>query len=89
MFTLMSGIGNRMVVRDTEAILNFLKSDDNADEESIGCVGYCMSGPFSLYRGVSIPITDKAAASIYGVRLVVDADDSPHLGFRKRKLSYI
>jgi carboxymethylenebutenolidase len=81
MFTLMSGIGNRMVVRDTEAILNFIKSDEHADEESIGCVGYCMSGPFSLFVAAAYPSQVKAAASIYGVRLVVDADDSPHLGF--------
>ena len=81
MFTLMSGIGNRMVVRDTQAILNFLKSDQHADEESIGCVGYCMSGPFSLFVASAFPSQVKAAASIYGVRLVVDADDSPHLGF--------
>ena len=33
MFTLMSGIGNRMVVRDTEAILNLIKSDEHAAEE--------------------------------------------------------
>ena len=85
MFTLMSSIGNRMVVRDTEAILNFLKSDDNADEESIGCVGYCMSGPFSLYVASVFPSQIKAAASIYGVRLVVDTDDSPHLGFQQTK----
>ena len=86
MFTLMAGIGNRMVVRDTEAILNFLKSDDNADEESIGCVGYCMSGPFSLYVASVFPSQIQLRnRSIYGVRLVVDADDSPHLGFPQTK----
>jgi len=85
MFTLMSNIGNRMAVRDTEAILNFIKSDEHAAEESIGCVGYCMSGPFSLFVASAFPSQIKVAASIYGVRLVVDADDSPHLGFTKTK----
>jgi len=35
----------------------------------IGCVGYCMSGPFSFAMACAYPERIKAAASIYGVRL--------------------
>jgi carboxymethylenebutenolidase len=35
----------------------------------VGCVGYCMSGPFSFAMAGTFPDRIKAAASIYGVRL--------------------
>ncbi len=83
MFTLMSGIGNRMVVRDTEAMIEFVEAQRSADEQRVACVGYCMSGPFALSVAAAYPERIRAAASIYGVRLVVDTSDSPHLGFNQ------
>ena len=83
MFELMSSIGNRMVVRDALAMIELANSDPNADAQSVGCVGYCMSGPFALSVAAAYPERVKAAASIYGVRLVADASDSPHLGFNQ------
>ncbi|MGI9622298.1 MAG: dienelactone hydrolase family protein, partial [Acidimicrobiales bacterium] len=47
----------------------------------IGCVGYCMSGPFSLCVAAAYPERVRAAASVYGVRLAVHSHDSPHHGF--------
>ena len=55
----------------------------HADEQKIGCIGYCMSGPFSLSVAAAFPERIKAAASIYGVRLVAETSDSPHLGFNQ------
>ena len=83
MFELMSKIGNRMIVQDTFAMINFAESAEMADAGRIGCVGYCMSGPFALSVAAAYPERVRAAASIYGVRLVVEALDSPHLGFGK------
>jgi carboxymethylenebutenolidase len=83
MFELMSKIGNKMIVQDTSAMINFAESSEMADAERIGCVGYCMSGPFALSVAAAYPERVRAAASIYGVRLVVEALDSPHLGFAK------
>lgn len=37
-----------------------------------------MSGPFALWLAADYPEKIKAAASIHGVRLATDADDSPH-----------
>ena len=83
MFRLMSGIGNKMVVRDSKAMIEFIETEQNDDEQKIGCIGYCMSGPFSLSVAAAFPERIKAAASIYGVRLVVETSDSPHLGFNQ------
>lgn len=81
MFNLMFTLSNRMIVSDTQAMIEFVGGEADADATRIGCVGYCMSGPFSLAVAAAYPDRVKAAASVYGVRLAVDADDSPHLGF--------
>ena len=85
MFGLMMKLSNAMIVRDTQAMLDHVASEPEADESKIGCVGYCMSGPFSLVVAAAYPDQVKCAASIYGVRLAVDEDDSPHLGFARTK----
>ena len=71
-------IGNAAVVADTAALLAHADADPAADAATVGCVGYCMSGPFSISVAAAYPDRIKAAASIFGVRLAVDADDSPH-----------
>lgn len=85
MFGLMLQLSNAMVVEDTKAMLEHVAAAPLADESRIGCVGYCMSGPFSLVVAAAFPEQVKCAASIYGVRLAVEEDDSPHLGFAKAK----
>ena len=47
-----------------------------------GCVGHCMSGPFALAAAARFPRM-KAAAALYGVDMVTDKPDSPHLGGRR------
>ncbi|MEM7287550.1 MAG: dienelactone hydrolase family protein [Actinomycetota bacterium] len=81
MFDLMFKLSNRMIVSDTQGMIDFVDGEAAADGTRIGCVGYCMSGPFSLSVAAAYPDRVKAAASVYGVRLAVDADDSPHHGF--------
>jgi carboxymethylenebutenolidase len=78
MFELMTSLSNAMVVRDVAAMLAFADDDPAADATRVGVVGYCMSGPFSLMVAAGHNTVVKAAASIYGVRLAVDAKDSPH-----------
>ncbi len=85
MTELMFGIGNRMVVADTAALIEHVAADPAADGSRIGCVGYCMSGPFALSVAAAYPYRIAAAASIYGVRLAVDSKDSPHLGLGDTK----
>ena len=75
----MDSLTNDMIVDDTRYLLNYADADPAADNSKIGCVGYCMSGPFSIYVAGSYPERIVAAASIYGVRLFTDKPDSPHL----------
>lgn len=78
MFELMGNLSNAMVVNDCRSMLGHAADDPAADANRVGTVGYCMSGPFTLMVAAGIPHVVKAAASIHGVRLAVDADDSPH-----------
>lgn len=78
MFELMGNLSNAMVVADAGAMLAQADGDPHADASRVGTVGYCMSGPFTIMVAAGYPDRVKAAASIHGVRLAVDADDSPH-----------
>lgn len=77
MFEHMASLSNAMVVKDCEAMLNWAADQDGADVSQVGAVGYCMSGPFALMAAAKIDSV-KAGASIHGVRLAADAEDSPH-----------
>ncbi len=78
MFELMGNLSNAMIVEDTRAMINHAEADAAADASRVGTVGYCMSGPFTIMVAAAHNDRVKAAASIHGVRLAVDAEDSPH-----------
>jgi carboxymethylenebutenolidase len=78
MYELMNGLSNAMVVDDCRAMIATAEADGAADAARVGTVGYCMSGPFTIMVAAAMPDIVKAAASIHGVRLAVEADDSPH-----------
>jgi len=79
MFAMMGHLSNGMVVRDTEALLDFVDGDPAARGGALGAVGYCMSGPFVFATAAAYPERFAATASIYGAALLTDKDDSPHL----------
>ena len=72
MFALMNGLTDEMVASDTAALFAHVDADPAADAGRIGCMGYCMSGPFSFAMAGMYPDRIKAAASLYGVRLFGD-----------------
>jgi carboxymethylenebutenolidase len=76
---LMGTINIPMVMRDIDALVAFAAEDRAASSGSMGCVGYCMSGQYAVNAAVRHPDRIRAAASIYGVSLVTDKSDSPHL----------
>ena len=78
MFAMGSKLTNEMVIRDTEGLVDYCKSS-NFISDKIGCVGYCMSGQFVIAAAGSFPNDIKAAASLYGVRIVTNKPNSPHL----------
>jgi carboxymethylenebutenolidase len=69
MFELMATLNEELIARDTETLYAHIDSDANAASDRVGCVGYCMSGPFVFAMAGMFPERMKAAASIYGVRL--------------------
>ena len=78
MVELMSNLGNKAVARDVGVLLAHAADDPAAEATTVGCVGYCMSGPFAIWSAAEHADVVRAAASFYGVRLHVDASDSPH-----------
>ncbi len=74
----MNSLSNQMVCEDTLAMLEHAKGDGAAGTGPVGTVGYCMSGPFVFAAAAAFPERIAAAASLHGVRLCTDAEDSPH-----------
>jgi carboxymethylenebutenolidase len=79
MWTLMRSIGNELVAEDTRSLLAFIDRQGEIRRGALGCVGYCMSGPFVFTVAGRFPDRFAATASIYGAGLLTDRPDSPHL----------
>jgi carboxymethylenebutenolidase len=69
MWELMTSLTHELVISDTAAMFSFVEADPAADDTRVGCMGYCMSGPFSFVVACAYGQRIKAAASLYGVRL--------------------
>jgi len=80
---LMSTINIPMVMQDVDSLLAYAPQDKAASRGPMGCVGYCMSGQYAINAAVRHPERIRAAASIYGVALVSDKPDSPHLAAQR------
>src|SRR5271155_292714 len=79
MLTAMRSLTNEMVMDDTGGLIAYLDSQEKAKPGPIGCVGYCMSGQHITNAAAYFPHRIKAAASLYGVGIITDKEDSPHL----------
>jgi carboxymethylenebutenolidase len=79
MFEFMNSLTIPLVMDDADALLAFADLDPAAGTGPIGTLGYCMSGQYAINFAARWPERVGAAASIYGVRLVTDEADSPHL----------
>jgi carboxymethylenebutenolidase len=85
MMELMNTLTIPMIMRDTQALIAFIDGEAAARSGPMGCVGYCMSGQFSINAAAHFPERIAAAASMYGTFLVTDKDDSPHLAARRAR----
>jgi carboxymethylenebutenolidase len=85
MFALMASLTIPLVMDDTDALIAVADADPAAARGPMGTVGYCMSGRYALSAAVRHPDRVTAAASIYGVNLITDQPDSPHLTLRSSK----
>lgn len=77
LWELMRSVDDDLVESDTAALFAHVDADPAADSSRIGCMGYCMSGPFSFAMAGRYPDRIKAAASLYGVRLFGDGSPAP------------
>jgi carboxymethylenebutenolidase len=85
MMALMASLTIAKIMDDTDAMLAFAANDAAANSAKVGTVGYCMSGQFAINAAARYPDRVAAAASIYGVRLITDQPDSPHVVAAKAK----
>lgn len=79
MFAHMDSLSNKLVCADIQALVEHADQDPRATTHKIGCVGYCMSGPFAFAAAAAFPDRVAAAASFHGVQLFHAGPDSPHL----------
>ena len=73
-----------MIIKDTKYIIKYM--EDSIDiSNKIGIVGYCMSGRFVVSIAAVFNKKIKATASFYGVDIITNKKDSPHLLAKKIK----
>ena len=85
MFELMGSLTIPLVMDDGDALLDYADRDPAASKGKIATLGYCMSGQYAINFAARYPDRVGAAASIYGVQLVTDKADSPHLAAQTAK----
>jgi carboxymethylenebutenolidase len=85
MFELMGSLTVPLVMDDGDALLDYADRDPAASNGKIATLGYCMSGQYAINFAARYPDRVAAAASVYGVQLVTDRPDSPHLAAQKAK----
>lgn len=78
-FAAWHGLTNAGVASDTGAILAALGDEEPASDGPMGSVGYCMSGAFITTVAGRFPDRFAANVSLYGVWIVTEHEDSPHL----------
>jgi carboxymethylenebutenolidase len=88
MVSFMNAIDIPQVMDDTRALLAFADGQAVAKGGPAGCVGYCMSGQYAVNAAATFPDRFAAAASVYGVKLVTDRPDSPHLAARRAQAEF-
>ena len=72
-------LSNAGVMQDTKGIIAFLDAKECVKKGPKGCIGYCMSGQYIVSALGTFPEDFAAGASLYGVGIVTEDDDSPHL----------
>jgi len=74
-----TSLTNADVSDDTAGLLAWLDAQDKVTPGPVGCVGHCMSGQFVTTVAARFAHRFAAVASLYGVKIVTDQPDSPHL----------
>jgi carboxymethylenebutenolidase len=80
---LMGELAMAQVMDDADRLLAFADQDAAASPGRAGCLGYGMGGSYAVAFAARHPERIGAAASICGVKLISDQDDSPHLALKR------
>jgi carboxymethylenebutenolidase len=80
---MIQSINPTMIMRDTQAVLDFLDNEPSVRDGAMGVVGYCMGGGYVISALGTFPERIVAGASFHGASLATDKPDSPHLLARK------
>jgi len=83
MFKIMNETTSERVVADTKHLLKFIEGESAAAPGPVGCVGYCMSGRIVMSVAAAYAEKFAAIASYYGVGIMTEEDNSPHLAAHK------
>ena len=75
----MNHLTNEMAADDTGAWIAWMDAQDACKPGPVGCVGHCMSGRYVTTAAGRYPFRMACAASLYGVGITTDKEDSPHL----------
>lgn len=75
----MNHLANADVSDDTAGLLSFVDGQAEVKEGKVGCVGFCMSGRYVTTVAAKYPDRFGGCASLYGVGIVTEQPDSPHL----------
>ena len=84
----MNHLSHTGVNEDTDAWIQYLDAQPEVADGPMGCVGHCMSGRYITNAATRHPHRIKAAAAFYGVGIVIDAEDSPHLFLDQAKAEF-
>ncbi len=76
--TAMSMMTNADVMLDTRAMLDYMATLPHVDKGPKATIGYCMSGRLVTAAAGTFPEVFAANASLYGVGIVNEKDDSSH-----------
>ncbi len=76
--TTMANMSNAQIMDDTRSMIAYLDGQDAAKADALGSIGYCMSGRFITAAAGTFPDRFRANASLYGVGIVTEKDDSAH-----------
>jgi carboxymethylenebutenolidase len=86
---LMAPLNNETKTRDATTYIAYLDTLPQVKTAAtIGVVGYCMGGPYTILAAAAVPGRVGAGVSLHGGNLVTDKPDSPHLLIAKLKARY-
>ena len=83
--TVLDSLSDQRVMEDTASLLKAIDADPTARKGAMGTVGFCMGGRFVVQAAARFADVFVANGSLFGTRMITDAEDSPHRLLAKLK----